>query len=100
MLQNQTEFSWPPLRPRTPGRWSEILRPESTVHVSAVPMTGSIMEYNDTTRTAQLWYVEAVAPDESVTISGFVGDDTGLFTIKTMSKDEWTSYQPRYIIKK
>ncbi len=100
MLQDRNVFSWPPLRPRTPGRWSEILRPEPSVHVSAVPMTSSIMEYTDPQKTAQLWYVEAVTPEESVTVSGFTGDDTGSFVMKTLTRDEWTSLQPRYIMKK
>ena len=100
MLQNRTVFTWPPLRPRTPGRWSELLRPEPSVHVSAVPLTGSIMEYTDQAKVAQLWYVEAVTPEEAVSISGFAGDDTGTYHLQTLSKDEWTQLKPRYIIKK
>ena len=100
MMQKQSVFNWPPLRPRTPGRWSELLRPESSVLVSAVPMTGSIMEYDDEQKTAELWYVESVTPEESVTISGFTGEDKGFYIVKTLTKDEWTKLQPRYIIKK
>lgn len=100
MLQQRTHFSWPPLRPRTPGRWSEILRPEPSVHISAVPLTGSIMEYMDKKNVAQLYFVESVTPEEAVTVNGFTGADNGEFISCTFTKDEWTSLRPRYIIKK
>ena len=100
MLVHRTVFAWPPLRPRTPGRWSEILRPEPSVLISVVPMTGSIIEYTDEQRVAQLWYVEAVTPEEAITVSGFLGNDIGEYQVKTMTKDEWTKLQPRFIIKK
>lgn len=100
MLQKRTHFTWPPLRPRTPGRWSEILRPEPSVHISTVPLTGSIMEYMDKQNTAQLYFVESVTPEEAITVSGFTGVDNGEFILRTFAKDEWTPLRPRYIIKK
>lgn len=100
MIHHNTAFAWPPLRPRTPGRWSALLQPEPSVHISTVPITGCVMEYLDEQHVAQLWYVEAVTPDESLILWGFSGSDTGLFVNQTLSKDEWTQLQPRYIIKK
>lgn len=100
MLQNNTEFYWPPLRPRTPGRWREILRPEPSVHVSKVPMTGAIAEYTDTAGVAQLYFIETVTPEESVTVTGFTGADAGQYTVQTLSKKDWSSLDAKCIIKK
>ena len=100
LVKEGSAFSWPQVRPRSPGRWSEILRTEPTAHCGSVPMTGSIMEYTDQDHQGELYYVEAVAPDESLVVSGFSGAADGVFTRRTLTRDEWSPLQPRFICKK
>lgn len=89
-------FTWPDVRPRTPGRWAKLLASESTVLVSSVPLTGSVMEYRESS-IAELMYVEAVEFDESIRLSGFSGDDTGTFLQKFLTATEWKSKGAKFI---
>lgn len=97
-LDKQT-FQWPIVRPRTAGRWSEILRTEPSVHISSVPLTGSVMEFTDKDGIAQLYYVTAVTPDESVYVSGIDGGREGVYQELTISHDVISSKKARFICK-
>ncbi len=98
-LKNQA-FSWPPIRPRSPGRWQEILRTEPSVLVSDVPLTGCVMEYTDENGIAQLLSVNSVTPDGSLHVHGLTGVNDGLFEERVLKKTEWASYKPKFLVKK
>ncbi len=99
LLQAKKSFPWPPVRPRTPGRWSEILRTVESVHVSRVPLTGAVMEYTDAAGVAQLVYVQAVTPEETVEIMGMTGVNDGMFEQRSFTNEEWRALDPKFLIK-
>ena len=92
-------FSWPPIRPRTPGRWREILRTEPTVHAGTVPLTGGVMEYTDAAGIGHVYMVDAVTPEESVHVSGFTGADDGVFVRPTFSAAEVAALNASFLCK-
>ncbi len=96
MRKNQS-INWPPTRPRTPGLWHTILRGVPGVHVSITPKTGSVMEYTLPNDTGHLAYVEAVFPDTSVTVSEANYPDQGIYSERTLSKEEWQVLNPVFI---
>ncbi len=100
MIRNGTNFTWPLVRPRTPGRWHKILNVEQSVFISKVPLTGGIAEFRDESKLGQLYYIDSVSPDNLVTLSGFKGDGSGEFIIFSLNSDDWLSLQATCIIKK
>lgn len=99
LLRVGRAFAWPIVRPRSPGRWAEILRTESSVVRSSVPLTGSVMEYTDSTAVGHLYYVESVAPDESVSVTGMAADASGEYTKHTFTPEEWKATQCTFLCK-
>lgn len=72
-------FSWPDnMRPRQAGRWSSILRQQSSMYVGTVPMSGVVLECYDSNNTPQIFFVESVTPDEEIVVSG-IEAKTGKF---------------------
>lgn len=100
LLRAGRDFSWPLSRPRTAGRWAEILQGAPTAHVGSVPLTGGVMEYLDEANQAQLFYVTAVRPDEAVVVSGILPTPAGTYSEQTVSRAEWHAFGARFINKK
>lgn len=88
---------WPETRPRVPGLWHKILKGVPGVHVSVVPKTGSIMEYISDADTGHLAFVEAVFPDDTISVSEINFPDSGIYNEREISKDEWKELKPVFI---
>jgi hypothetical protein len=97
LARKNISIPWPPERPRWPGRWHVLLKGVSRVHSGVQPKTGSVMEYVDDGEVGQLAYVEAVTPDESITISQANFPDRGIFRQRTLTRDEWRELRPIFI---
>ncbi len=88
---------WSRKRPRRAGSWATLLRDVSGIHSGVTPKTDSIMEWQTDEGEGRLGYVEAVAPDLTITI-GVVGEgEAGRFTVKTMSEEIWRELRPVFI---
>lgn len=92
-----TELAWPGTRPRVPGLWHALLKGREGVHVGVSPKIGSIMEYMMNAETGHVAYVEAVFPDETVTISEANYPDFGIYNERELTKEEWKELKPVFI---
>lgn len=88
---------WPETRPRIPGLWHKILKGIPHVHVGVVPKMGSIMEYISDADTGHLAFVEAVFPDDTISVSEINFPDSGIYSERELSKDEWKELKPVFI---
>ena len=71
MERNNVVFPWPKsMRPRQAGRWSSILSQKNSMYVGTVPMSGVVLECYDIDNSPQIFFVEAVTPDEQILVSG------------------------------
>jgi hypothetical protein len=90
-------INWPQVRPRTPGLWHKILKGVQGVHIGVTPKVGSIMEYLFENEVGHLVYVEAVFPDNTVTISEVNYPDSGLYNERELTRDEWKELKPVFM---
>jgi|GEM_PF-2509827 len=90
-------ITWNEVRPRVPGLWHKILKGTRSVHVGVVPKVGSIMEYMLHDDIGHLAYVEAVFPDDTITISECNFPDSGIYNERELLKEEWKSVKPVFI---
>ncbi|MCR4286353.1 MAG: hypothetical protein NUW00_05660, partial [Candidatus Kaiserbacteria bacterium] len=67
------------------------------VHVGVVPKMGSIMEYISDADTGHLAFVEAVFPDDTISVSEVNFPDSGIYNERELSKDEWKELKPVFI---
>lgn len=84
-------------RPRQAGRWQTLFAGERGVHISVRPKTGSIMEYVDEDDIGHLAYIEAVFPDESISISEVGEPQSGYYNERILGKEVWQHLQPVFI---
>ncbi len=92
-----TRINWPVVRPRIPGTWHKILKGIEGVHVGVVPRVGSVMEYLFEGDAGHLAYVEAVFPDNTITISEANYPDSGIYNERVLTKEEWREFRPVFI---
>ena len=97
LMRKELVINWPPARPRTPGRWHTILRGVPGIYIGIIPKTGSVMECSLENDTGHLAYVEAVFPDERITISQANNPDNGMYSERTLRKEEWQALNPIFI---
>lgn len=97
LMRKGLSIAWPEIRPRTPGTWHKILRGVSGIHIGVTPKTGAIMEYMYTEDVGHLAYVEAVFPDETITISEVHYPDRGIYNERTLTREEWRELKPIFI---
>jgi hypothetical protein len=90
-------ITWPAVRPRVPGLWHKILKGVSNVHMGVTPRVGAIMEYMITEDSGHLAYVEAVFPDDTITISEVNRTDGGIYNEQELRKEEWKELKPVFI---
>jgi len=88
---------WTDVRPRVPGLWHTILRGSPKVHSSITPTVGSIMEYVFDQEIGHVGYVEAVFPDQTITISEVNYPDSGIYNERELSQEEWKALKPVFI---
>jgi len=97
LLRKGIKVNWPKTRPRIPGRWHVLFRGVPGVHIGIVPRAGSVMEYVLDNDIGHVAYVEAVFPDETITISETNYPDSGIYSERTLTRDEWREYKPIFI---
>lgn len=88
---------WPTTRPRVPGVWHTILKGVQGVHIGVTPKTGSVMEYMINSDVGHVAYVEAVFPDDTISISEANFPDSGIYSERTLNKEEWKILKPLFI---
>ena len=84
-------------RPRAAGRWQDIFKGKSGVHVSIRPKTGSIIEFTTADEKGHLAYIEAVFPDESISLSEVGLPEDGYYNERILSKEIWLELKPVFI---
>lgn len=97
LMRKGLSIQWPPVRPRTPGRWHTILKGIVGVSIGVVPKVGSIMEYTQPDETGHVSYVEAVFPDQSIVLSEANYPGHGIYNERTLTKEEWTAFNPVFL---
>ncbi len=90
-------IDWPITRPRVPGLWHKILKGTPNIHVGVIPKVGAIMEYMWNNDVGHLAYVEAVFPDNTITISEVNFPDSGIYNERELTKEEWKELKPVFI---
>lgn len=88
---------WPHVRPRVPGLWHRILKGVPNVHMGVIPKVGSVLEYTMPNEVGHVAYVEAVFPDDAISISEVNFPDSGIYNERTLTKEEWKAIQPIFI---
>jgi hypothetical protein len=90
--------NWPRSQePRVPGLWHKILRGVPQVHIGVVPKIDAVMEYMMTNEIGHVAYVEAVFPDDTITISEANYPDSGIYNERVLMKEEWKELRPTFI---
>ncbi len=97
LMRKGKTIVWPHIRPRTPGRWHVILRGLPGIRISITPRSGTIMECIFPNDIGHLTYVEAVFPDGRITISEVNYPDRGIYSERTLTKEEWQALNPVFI---
>ncbi len=97
LFRKGATINWPPTRPRTPGRWQLLLQGTPGVHIGTTPKSGGIMEYTLEHDIGHLAYVEAVFPDERITISEVNNPSDGIYSERTIPRDVWQLMNPVFI---
>ncbi len=97
LWKKNLRLTWPEVRPRVPGLWHTILRGVSDVHVGVIPKSGSIMEYMINSEIGHLAFVEAVFPDETISISEANYPDSGIYNERELDRGVWKELRPVFI---
>ncbi len=90
-------IDWPDIRPRTPGLWHVILKGVPRIHIGVLPKVGSIMEYVFENEVGHLAYVEAVFPDNTISLSEVNYPDSGKYNEREVTKEAWKELKPVFI---
>lgn len=91
------QIVWPSLRPRVPGVWHKILKGSSNVRIGVTPKIGALMEYMITPEMGHLAFVEALFPDDTITISEANFPDLGIYNERVLTKEEWKELHPVFM---
>ncbi len=103
LLRKGVRIAWPQVRPRTPGKWAEILAMTPSVSISTEPSVGAVFEFSITGEAGEgvrghLMYVEAVFPDKSLQVSEVGWKEDGVFSERILSTEEWQKLRPVFLI--
>lgn len=90
-------ITWSRKRPRVVGTWATLLRGTAGIHIGVTPKTDTVMEWQTEGGEGRLGYVEAVAPDLSITMSAVGVEESGRYTVKTMTEEIWRELRPVFI---
>ncbi len=90
------QIPWPQAHSRVAGTWQRKLRGVRGVHIDILPHTGAVMEYiiDDVGYVA---YVEKVAPDLKITVSGIGLTYEGQYTEQVWRHEAWREFHPVFI---
>lgn len=90
-------IEWPNVRPRVPGAWHTILKGRAGVYVRIDPKVGSLMEYMLDGEIGHIAYVEAVFPDDTISISEVNNPDSGIYNEREIVHAKWKELHPVFI---
>lgn len=93
----EKNIPWPEVRPRTAGRWHELLRGLPGVHIMVSPELNSVMETVNDDGLGQVAVVEEVFPDETIVVSEVGWPEEGRYSERTLPKAEWREWRPVFI---
>ena len=96
LMKRDIHIPWTLERPRNAGTWQRKLRGRVGIHMSITPFVGTVMEYVLEDQ-GHLCFVEAVFPDERITISEVNNPDNGIYNERTLTKEEWQALNPLFI---
>lgn len=91
------QIAWPDVRPRIEGLWHELLKGRAGVQIGIGPCGGCIMEYIYESGEGHLAYVEAVFPDETLSISEVNYPADGIYNERVLTREEWIELKPVFI---
>ena len=77
--------------------WQTLLRGSAGVHIGIEPKTNAVLEVARQRAASMLAYVEAVHPDESLTLCSFGREKAGVYQVDTVAKAEWKEWRPVFI---
>lgn len=99
LFRRGIEIKWPDIRPRTPGKWSEIFKGVEGVTISSIPKMHTVMEitHPDEMTRGHVAYVEAVYPDGSVQISEANWPEGGIYNERVLVQEEWQQLVPMFL---
>ncbi len=97
LLRKGISIPWPTIRPRLPGRWHTILKGVPGIHIGITPKTGAVMEYVSGEEIGHVAYIEAVFPDETISISETNFPDNGVYNERMLTRAEWLELRPVFI---
>lgn len=91
-------IDWPLRREaRVPGLWHKLLRGVPRIHIGVTPKVGDIMEYVMEGEVGHLAYVEAVFPDDTITVSEANFPDSGIYNERVLTREEWRELRPTFV---
>lgn len=97
LWQRGTYFRWPNDRPRTAGRWHQILRGAHDVSMSIEPRTNAVLEYQGNGTPGFLGIVTAVTPEQAITVLSVGRTNPGAYEERTFTPSEWREWRPVFI---
>lgn len=97
LCRKNVHLAWPAQRPRTEGTWHTVLKGLENVHIGIQPKVGAVMEYSTDEGIGHLAYVEAVFPDDTLSISEVNFPDQGAYNERVLTKEEWRELKPVFI---
>lgn len=97
LLRKGKFLPWSDVRPRVSGSWRALLRGALGVHIGIAPKADSVMEVVSDEAVGHVSYVESVFPDESIIVSEIGFPEEGMYSERTLPKEEWREFRPVFI---
>lgn len=97
LAKKGVQIVWPDVRPRIEGNWHEILKGREGVQIGVHPCSGCIMEYIYEDGIGHLAYVEAVFPDDTLSISEANFPSDGIYNERVLTREEWRELRPVFM---
>lgn len=97
LWKKRIQIVWSSVRPRVPGAWHKILKGTPNVRIGVTPKIGAVMEYMMTSEMGHLAFVEAIFPDDTITISEANFPDLGIYNERVLTKEEWKELHPVFL---
>lgn len=91
------KIEWDNERPRLAGRWHQILKGNSVVHIDIQPTENSLIEYADDDGIGHLAFVDLVLPDKSLVVSTIDNRFGGKYITTRLYHDQWQELQPVFL---
>lgn len=88
---------WGEERPRVSGNWKQLLRGAPGVHIGILPKVDSIMEVVGDDAQGFVSYVDTVLPDDSIIVSEIGFSEEGMYSERSLPKEEWREFRPVFI---